>query len=215
MKQCVEVKYDKVGRVYVFDDGTEYYSVTTMLGHSSDHTSIDNWERRVGEKAAAHVTKIASHLGEEFHLLGENYLLGKPLPKVNIVSTSVFKEIIPILDAHITKVHSVEQALVTDKYQLAGRTDAVVDWDNELMILDFKLLNTVNKTWLTDYWCQTAIYAQCWYEMYGVKPQKTVLVIGDKTNIEGSFFLSRVKVWEPKVNSKVSRFRAYLRGEYE
>ena len=210
MKTCIDVTYDKMGRIYKYDDGSEYYSVTTMLGNTSKHDSIDNWRYRIGEEEADRICKTAAHLGEEFHKLGEDFLLGKPLSKVNPVSASIFKQVLPLLKQHVTKVHAVEEALLTEKYGLAGRADAVVDWDDELMILDFKLLNNADKTWLSDYWCQTAIYAQCWDEMYGVKPKRTVLVIGDKTNIAGVFHISKVAVWEQKVVARVKKFKRLI-----
>ncbi len=206
--KCVEVKYDDVGRVYVYDDGAEYYSVTTMLSATGDNTGLVRWRKRVGDKEADEISALASHLGEEYHLLGEHYLLDTKAPDVNEVSTTVFETTKPILDKHITKIHSVEEALRTDVYKLAGRSDAVVDWDDELAIFDFKLLKHHDRRWLSSYWLQTAIYAQCWYEMYGVKPKKLVLVVGNKENVSTQYFVANTRVHEKKVRYRISQFHS-------
>jgi predicted DsbA family dithiol-disulfide isomerase len=88
-----------------------------------------------------------------------------------------------------------------------GNTQEYMDKYAQEIGLD---MNKVDKTWLSDYWCQTAIYAQCWYEMYGVKPARTVLVIGDKTNIAGVFHISKVAVWEQKVVARVKKFKRLI-----
>ena len=209
MKKCIDVQYDDVGRVYVFDNGVRYHSVTTMLGATGNKEALRRWRNRVGDKKADRVSAIASHLGEEYHLLGEHYLLGTPYPpKVNPISTRVFKSTIPILKKHVTKVHSVEEALFTDKYRLAGRTDAVVDWDSVLSIFDFKLLGHHDRKWLSDYWIQAAIYAQCWYEMYNVLPKRLVLVVGNKETLTTKYFVSNTKAHQKKLNYRVSAFHA-------
>lgn len=210
-KECVNVTYDKIGRIYEYADGTKYYSVTTMLGATADKWGIVKWRRRVGEEEANRQCTLASVLGEEFHLLGEHYLLGTKPPKVNPLSTHVFnKHAAPILDEHVTKVVSVEEALCTEKFKLAGRADAVLVWDGDLAIFDFKLLNNIDKQWLRDYWLQTAIYAQCWYEMYGVRPKKLVLLVGSKPDLCAVYYKSYPKIHMGKVNQRVQLFQSMI-----
>ncbi|MDD1458420.1 PD-(D/E)XK nuclease family protein [Dolichospermum sp. ST_sed7] len=181
-----------------------------MLGNTGDKESLQVWKDKVGEEEAARISNVAAHLGEQYHQLGEDWLNGKPLSKVNPISTQIFAKTRPILEQHVTKVHAVEAALVTEVYGLAGRVDAVVDWDGELHILDFKLLKHHNKSWLSAYWIQTAIYAQCWYEMYGVMPKRSVLVVGNKEEFNAAYFTSRVKPWERKLISRVNMFKELI-----
>lgn len=193
-KNCISVKYDNIGRVYVFDDGSQYYSVTTMLSATSDKESIRKWRIKVGEQEADRICSVAGHLGEQYHLLGEHYFKNTHPPKVNVISTHVFNTSTrPILDAYITDVVAVEEQLYTDKYKLAGRADAIVKWKGELAVFDFKLLNSDNKQYLSDYWIQTSMYACCWEEMYGVLPKRLVLVVGNKNTLNTVYYESTIK----------------------
>lgn len=212
IKECVSVEYDKVGRVYVFNDGSRYHSVTTMLGSTSDKMSLLKWRRRVGEEEAERIGKVAAHLGEQYHLLGEYYLRGKQcVPPVNMISNHIFKySTKPILDKHVTRVVACEKQLYSEKLKLAGRVDAVVEWDNQLSILDFKLLNNDDKKWLNDYWIQTTVYAHCWEEMYGVLPKQLVLVVGNKNTLGSVFYVSKIKPHIAKMQYRVFQFNSML-----
>ena len=210
-KICTSVEYDNLGRVYVFDDGSRFHSVTTMLSNTSDKINIDIWRNQLGHEQADRETKIAGHLGEQFHLLGEYYLNGKPLPLVNQISTHIFNTSTRhILNQNITDVISVEEPLYSDKYKIAGRTDAVVGWNKKLAILDFKLLNSSDKTWLKDYWIQTTIYAYCWYEMYGEMPELLVLVIGNKKSFDTVYYTARPKSYIKDMNYRFFQFNSLL-----
>lgn len=210
MKYCTDVTYDDVGRVYVYNDSSRYYSVTTMLGATSDKSSLLFWKKRVGAEEAKRVCEEASDLGEQYHSLGENYLLNKPLPVTDRNVRRIFSSTIDILAANVTKVRAVECPLVCEKYKLAGRVDAVVEWNNTLAILDFKLLNDCSPHWLTDYWLQTTIYAKAWEEMYGESPKKCILVTGSKTENNTKFFTSNPSIWLGKVHRRVSEFQRIL-----
>jgi len=211
-KKCVEVTYDDLGRVYVFDDGDRYHSVTTMLGATSDKDGIRRWRAEVGEDEANRISKIASHMGEQFHLLGEYYLKGKNcLPIVNPISSHIFNTTTkPILEEHVTEVMSVEEVLYSLDLRLAGRTDSVLKWDGKLSIFDFKLLNNSDRKWLTDYWIQTTVYAHCWKEMYGVMPEQLVLVIGNKNTFESVYYTARIKPYVADMNRRVFQFNSLL-----
>jgi len=216
LKKCVSVEYDNIGRVYVFEDGTKYHSVTTMLGATSDKSGLDRWRRRVGNVEALRVGKVATHMGEQFHLLGEHFLKGKlTQPSVNPISKHIFNNTTKrILEKHVTKVISVEEVLYTDRFKLAGRADSILEWDNELVVFDFKLLNNDDKKWLTDYWVQTTIYAHCWEEMYGILPKKLVLVIGNKKTFSSKYYVSNIKPYISKMHYRVTHFNALMEHGY-
>lgn len=147
MKKCIDVIYDEIGRIYVYDDGTRYHSVTTMLGATADKSNLVFWKRRVGEEEAQRVSEEAAAMGEAFHLLGEKFLLNQPLPIVDRKIRRTFASAKSILTNNVTKVHAVEAPLITETYKLSGRVDAVVDWNGQLAILDFKLLGNHDTFW--------------------------------------------------------------------
>jgi hypothetical protein len=219
LKTCIDVVYDDLGRVYVFDDNSRYHSVTTMLNNTANKDGIRKWRVRVGDEEADRISRTASHMGEQFHLLGEYYLKGIDcVPYVNPISRHIFNTTTkPILDAHVTNVISVEEVLYSIALKLAGRTDAVLEWDHKLSIFDFKLLNNSDKKWLSDYWIQTTIYAHCWKEMYGVMPEQLVLVIGNKNTLDSTYYTSRINPHIAKMNYRSFQFNSILEqrnGQY-
>jgi len=210
-KQCIAVEYDHIGRVYVFNDGDRYHSVTTMLGATADKSNIEIWKNRVGQVQAERDVLIAAHLGEQFHLLGEHYLNGTNCPPMNPISTQIFNTSTRhILDAHVTDVVSVEEALYSEKYRIAGRTDGIVGWDRKLTVLDYKLLNNSDPRWLKDYWIQATIYAHCWKEMYDEMPEQLVLVVGNKNTLDTEYFVSKVKPHIKDMNYRFYKFHAMV-----
>lgn len=204
------VEQDNIGRIYNFTDAS-YYSVTTILSvTATDKTGLEDWKNKLGDKKASAAIKKASRLGNDFHLLGENYLLNKQLPLVTRTPTTIFKEIKPILQDNIDEVIAVEATLKSDMYKLAGRVDAVVIWKGKLAILDFKLLNNSDRIWLDDYWIQTTIYANCWYEMYGQMPKLCILVIGNKKTLKGLHYKGKPKLWEKRMERRITKFHSMI-----
>jgi len=211
IKECVAVEYDHIGRVYVFNDGARYHSVTTMLSATGNKDAIRRWRARVGDKEADRISSVASYLGEQYHLLGEHYLKGTHPPRVNIISKHIFeKSTRHLLDKYVTGVVAVEDTLYTEKYRLAGRADAIVMWKGELAVFDFKLLNSENKQYLADYWIQTSVYAHCWAEMHGVLPQKLVLVVGNKNTLCTTHYESTLKKHTTNMNYRIYQFNSML-----
>jgi len=120
-------------------------------------------------------------MGTEFHSLGEALLTGQSLADIEALPfpRKLFGQLVPKL-RKITKIHAVEQVLRSDNIRTAGRADAVVDWENELAILDYKLVNYWNPEFIYDYWVQTSIYAVMYSEMTGNLPSLLVLAMGNK-----------------------------------
>jgi hypothetical protein len=173
--------YDDIGRLYHFDDDIKYYSVTTILDNTKDKGFLVRWRKRIGDVEADRQLEIAKRMGTEFHSLGEALLTGQDLTVIPTLPfpRKLFMNLVPRL-RKITKIHSVEQVLRSDSIKCAGRADAVVDWENELAILDYKLVNFWNPEYIYDYWVQCSIYAVMYFEMTGNLPQLLVLAMGNK-----------------------------------
>jgi len=62
-----------------------------------------------------------------------------------------------------------EVHLFSDEYKVAGTCDLVCEIGDELWVIDFKTSNNLQTT----YDLQAAIYAQCFEECYGKKPDHT------------------------------------------
>ncbi len=180
----MRVRYDDVGRIYDTPDG-EFYSVTSFLSAISDKSELNEWSKRVGKAEAERIANLGKESGEKFHLACEEYLLTGAIQTEidNFVVARCFKNVVPLLDKHITQLHASELAMWSKRLQLAGRVDCVVDWDGELSIIDFKLLKTIypnRPEYYHNYFLQLLCYAQMWWEMFGVRPRQAVLLMVER-----------------------------------
>ena len=186
MKKFIEHQYDEIGRQYLFDDGSKYYSVTTALSYTKNQQFLEEWRKKVGKQKAEQLTKIAGIIGTDMHFCLENYLLKKEVVYPNAVVKMLCRQIIPFVDKKISHVYSTEEVLYSDKLQLAGTVDAVVDYlingTTHISILDFKTSNRIPKVeWVQDYFIQMCLYAMMIFEMKRIKPiQKGVLLFAFK-----------------------------------
>ena len=61
-------------RLYVTPDGESLPSVTTILSKTKDKSGLDQWRKRVGEKAAEKIISDAAKIGTALHLYIEHYV---------------------------------------------------------------------------------------------------------------------------------------------
>jgi ATP-dependent exoDNAse (exonuclease V) beta subunit len=178
--------YDNIGRKYIFDDGTEYYSVTTILGYTADHTALNKWKQRVGVQEAQRQSEYASKIGTQMHECLEYYLNTKKEPNYpNSVVKNLCKQIEPYLDIRIAKVHNTEMVLYSDQLKTAGTMDAFVDYHTNKgptpFILDFKTSKRQKPLeYIHDYFIQLALYAIMLEEIYGHKVEYGMLMFAYK-----------------------------------
>lgn len=203
----IDVSYDDTGRIYHTPVG-KYYSVTTILGATADKGFLDVWKERIGIKEANHLTAIAANTGTMFHELGEAFLLGKDEPDSQWFTKHLFDKIKPELKQYITKVHGVEVPLYSVIAKVAGRADAVIDWNGELSIFDFKCIGHLNPKFMEDYFIQCALYAHCWHQMYGVLPKNIILCCADKKTLKVKTFKRDTKDYAAQAVDKVQQFHA-------
>lgn len=177
MKTFIRHEYDDIGRMYLFDDGSMYRSVTTALGATKDTRFLDDWKKRVGIAKAKAITKTATNIGNDVHESMEQYLLGNDVVYPNSFVKMLCRQIIPYIDKNVSKVYHTEEVLYSDSLQLAGTVDGVVEYLSEYMVLDFKTSRRIPKiSWINDYFLQMYIYSVMIGEMYGRQPKKGVLL---------------------------------------
>ena len=80
--QDLDAVTTSAGRVYTTPAGKKYPSITTVLGKYADKSGLDAWKARVGEAEAAKILRQAGRRGTIVHEAMENYIDGKPLPKL-------------------------------------------------------------------------------------------------------------------------------------
>ena len=165
-------------RHYVTPDGNKYISITTLLSNLSK-AGIQKWRNRVGAEEANRISTNASRQGAGVHSICESYIknedgfLDGRMPN----EVEMFQSIESLLDC-IDDVHCVEGALYSDELKLAGRTDLIAEFDNQLAVIDYKTSRKI-KTWemCHSYFMQGAFYAMAYEERTGIPINNIVIIM--------------------------------------
>ena len=165
-------------RHYVTPDGNKYISITTLLSNLSK-AGIQKWRERVGEVEANKISTKASRQGTRVHSICEGYIknqdgfLDGRMPN----EVEMFQSINSLLDK-IDNIHCVEGALYSDELKLAGRTDLIAEFDDELAVIDYKTSRKI-KTWdmCHAYFMQGAFYAHAYEERTGISINNIVIIM--------------------------------------
>ena len=165
-------------RHYVTPDGNKYISITTLLSNLSK-AGIQKWRERVGEVEANRISTKASRQGTRVHSICESYIknedgfLDGRMPN----EVEMFQSINPLLDK-IDNVHVTEGALYSDELKIAGRTDLIAEFDDELAVIDYKTSRKI-KTWdmCHSYFMQGAFYAHAYEERTGISINNIVIIM--------------------------------------
>ena len=165
-------------RHYITPDGNRYVSINTLLSNLSK-AGIQKWRNRVGAEEANRISTKASRQGTGVHSICESYIknedgfLDGRMPN----EVEMFQSIESLLDC-IDDVHCVEGALYSDELKLAGRTDLIAEFDNQLAVIDYKTSRKI-KTWemCHSYFMQGAFYAMAYEERTGIPINNIVIIM--------------------------------------
>lgn len=172
------------GRWYRTPSGQTYASVTTVLSATTPkRAALQEWRQRVGEEAAAKITRQASGEGTRLHAALERIVTNRwtAFQQANLIPnvTLLLNQMVPVLREHITAMHASEVALYSDALKLAGRTDCLCSWDGVYTILDFKRSNRPKtEAMIEDYFLQTTAYALMVEHMTGIVIPTITVVMG-------------------------------------
>ena len=194
----------KSGRYYTDADGNKYYSVTTVLSILNKE-AIMAWRKRVGEEEANKISSQAATRGTKVHNMIEKYIVGEEFDTDNLVALSNFKDIQPIIDQNLSKIHAVEARLFSKHLGLAGTVDCVGIWDGQLSIIDWKTSKKYKrKEWCENYFMQASAYAIMWEERTGMPITNLVVAIaGD----EGpQIFIEHRDNWDKKLIETIEEY---------
>jgi len=193
-------------RHYVTPDGNKYISITTLLSNLSK-AGIQKWRARVGEVEANRISTKASRQGTRVHSICESYIknedgfLDGRMPN----EVEMFQSINPLLDC-IDNIHCVEGALYSDELKLAGRTDLIAEFDDELAVIDYKTSRKI-KTWdmCHAYFMQGAFYAHAYEERTGI-PINNITIIMAVENEKPLLFRETKDRWMEPLKSVIYKY---------
>lgn len=206
-------------RTYVLEDGTRFYSMTSMLKMTADNSWLEEWRERMGPEAAEAEARRCADRGEAVHLACEKYLNNEPMEECLATAgayINLFLQLKDVLDRRVVAVVCQEIPLYSRRMRVAGRVDLVCYWlcpDGKvrLAIVDFKTSNHIKtRESIEDYQCQLAGYAQCFHEMYGERPEHLENLISCERSVNSSNIAFTTKESLPKLAKRVVAYHKFL-----
>lgn len=193
-------------RYYVTPSGKKLPSVTTVIG-AKKKQAIMEWRNRVGEAEANRISKLATGRGNRVHLLAEKYLNNEPIQWAREMPDAVemFRSLIKPIH-RINNIHYQEQALWSEKLEMAGRVDLIAEWDGVLSVIDFKTSKKIKyRNDIFDYFAQCTAYS-CMYEELVGKPIEQIVILMAVENEQPLIFVEKV---EDHINNLVEHIEFY------
>ena len=159
------------------DQLLKFVSITSVTSHFNKEIFV-KWRKRVGNEEADRITKASTSRGTDMHTLVENYLYNhEVLPLVQPLSEFLFKIAKPSLNK-INNIHCLEGALYSKQLGVAGTTDCIAEFDDELAVIDFKTSKKPKpREWIENYFVQAMFYGMAYYEMTGTPIKKLVIIM--------------------------------------
>jgi genome maintenance exonuclease 1 len=169
--------------------------------------AIMEWRNRVGEVEANRVSKLATGRGNRVHLLAEKYLNNEKIEwsKEMPDSVEMFRTLIKPIH-NINNIQYQEQALWSEKIDMAGRVDLIADWCGVPSVIDFKTSKKIKKKEdIQDYFAQCTAYALMYEELVGTPIDQLVIVMAVE-NEEPLIFVERT---EDHINNLLEHINFY------
>ena len=92
-----------------------------------------------------------------------------------------FTQLRPHIDKNIGAVYGLEQALYSDKYRMAGRTDTIAVWNGKLSIVDYKnSIRDKKEEWIQNYFIQCTAYSLMFTEITKLPIEQIVVLIANE-----------------------------------
>lgn len=205
------VRNDGEIRTYETPTGEKYPSVTTVLDKTSDKSFLHAWRARVGEDAAAEITKRAARRGTATHLLCEKVVLNEPfdLSEERAIDVHLFKQLEPWLRENVDNIRCSEGQLFSHKLKVAGSVDLIANYRNQAAIIDFKTsLKNKRKDWIENYFMQCAMYSYMFWEMTQIHHPTLVVAIAVEEENVPQIFVEHVNDWIDKAQDRCKRYHA-------
>jgi len=197
------------GRHYDTSDGS-FPSITSVLSILSED-AIKNWASLpwIGEEKAEKIKNVAGYKGTQVHSLLEKYVCNCEVKFGMPDKEALFYKMKPLVD-QIEMVFASEIALYSKEYGVAGTCDLIADFQGELSVIDFKTsIKEKKREFIDGYFMQTTAYSLMFEEIYGIKIDKIVIMIGVNDGHSQLFTDSR-KNWIEPLKKTIKEYNEYL-----
>jgi genome maintenance exonuclease 1 len=107
----------------------------------------------------------------------------------------------------INNIHYQEQALWSEKIEMAGRVDCIAEYEGELSVIDFKTASRPKKKEdIEDYYWQCTAYALMYEELVG-KPINNIVILMAVKDSTPIVFKEKVADHIPGLVSAIDYYR--------
>lgn len=173
------------GRIYTNrGTGDRFWSVTTMLGMTSDKTWLEEWRERIGRQEAEEETRRCCDRGDKIHLACELYTQNRPLSEQLEAAgeyRSMFYQLRGSINTHVGDVLAAEIPVFSNVMRVGGRFDLLAEWRGEICLIDYKGSNHLKTSLgIEDYKIQLCCYSYALEETYGIRVDKFVNIIANE-----------------------------------
>jgi hypothetical protein len=170
-------------------DGVRYYSIpeeeellklvsiTSVTSHFNKEIFV-KWRKKVGDKEADRITKLATSRGTDMHTLTEYFLKNQDLPTDILPISEFLFNISKSTLKNINNIHALEGSLYSKQLGIAGTVDCIAEYNGELAIIDFKTSKKPKpREWIEHYFVQCMAYGCMLYELTGISVKKLVIIM--------------------------------------
>lgn len=218
-KENIVSRDTKEGRIYTGEDGTEFWSMTTMLGMTEEDTDwYQKWVDSIGIEAAEAESKRCCDRGEMIHLACELYVANNPIGVCYEAAGQyrrLFMQLKQVLDQKLGIVHGIELPVFSKLMRVGGRLDLCAEWKTgnsfDLAIIDYKGSNFLKSgNDLGTYSHQLCGYSLALQEMYKLKATKLVNIVANERSLNPSVFVFDRKVLLAEFAKRIKKFHSII-----
>ena len=181
-------------------------SMTTTLSILGQ-PGLEKWKQNVGEDVANIIARNAAIRGTQNHKIIEDYLSNRDISQYQkkVLAWGLFNLEKDTLD-RIDKIQALEKTLYTCQLGVAGRTDAIAEFDGMPSIIDFKTSTRAKKEeWIQNYYLQETGYSLMWEERTSNEIQQIVTIIASEDG-EIQVFIKKRDEFIPKVKACIEAY---------
>jgi genome maintenance exonuclease 1 len=200
-------------RYYISPENNKLHSVTTILSATSDKAFLEQWRKRVGEKAADKETKDACAIGNLLHKYLENWIQGIPTKTgTNYIHKLVNSLANQIINKGLSKVSEywcMEKTLFYEGLY-AGTVDLIAVYNGVPTIIDYKNSKKIKKEeWIESYYCQLCAYSLAHNKMFNTDIKSGVVLMASRDGDFNAFELNDEK-FQKYTNIWLNRLEDFL-----
>lgn len=126
---------------------------------------------------------------------------------MGLLERNLFVPLSKHLSDHVDNIRAIELPVYSDTLKLAGTLDICAEYDEVLSIVDLKSSKEKKKIeYISDYFIQCALYSYMIQELYNIKIDQLVVLIGVDFQSTTQTFIQSRKDWDARLFTKLQQY---------